>query len=172
MIFVTTIIDSNKYMNIVFDTSMVFLLYIFEKVIDSSVKKWFWDSWINVSYKSSSIGKINTSIVIEIFSLGLNFSLDAILLIYINRISIPPINIRNEIIGIHDDTVILDIKIVDIIVWIRSIIPKVIGVFIMKMIVEFNIIIFNIIDFISANILYKILVLGIKDVGYPILLKF
>jgi len=54
--------------------------------------------------------------------------------------------------------------IVDVMVWISSIIPIDIGVFRHVIIVEITIIILIISILISTNILIKILILGIKDV--------
>lgn len=95
---------------------------------------------------------------------GINFSLEAILLIYMNRISNPPINIRKRIIVIQDFSMFNDIKIVDKVVCVSRRIPIDIGVFKVGMIHDINIIPLIIIILISTNILIKILVLDIKDI--------
>lgn len=99
-----------------------------------------------------------------IISFGENFSFEAILLIYINKISNPPINIKKVIIDIQEAVIILDRVIVIKVVWTSSNIPIDMGIFIVGIIIEMNIIVLIIIIFISANILIKILVLDTKDV--------
>lgn len=90
-------------------------------------------SFINPSTSILSIGVIITImgiIINEIFVV--NFSFEAILLIYINRISKPPTNIKNMIIGTHAVVRVCANKIVEIAVKINNMIPMDIGVFNVK----------------------------------------
>jgi hypothetical protein len=100
------------------------------------------------------------------FRFGLNFSFEAILLMYINRISNPPMNIKNIIIEIQDLKSILEISIVEIIVWISRKLPMLIGVLRNIIKVEIPIKIFIRANLIPTNNLMKILVLGIKNVNF------
>lgn len=88
-----------------------------------------------------------------ILKLGLNFSFEAILLMYVNRISSPPISIKNIIMGIHDLFMDFASIMVIINVCIIRIIPIDIGV-ISDLIIDGKIIMILIINiFISTNIL-------------------
>lgn len=70
--------------------------------------------WVSVNISSNGIKvKRNGR---EVIKLGLNFSFEAILLMYINRINNPPMNMRKVIIAIHDDTRFFEITIVDSVV--------------------------------------------------------
>lgn len=71
---------------------------------------------------------------------GVNFSLDAILLMYINKINNPPINIKNIIIVIQDDFIIFDKKIVVKVVCNNNNTPIISGVLIAIITVEIHII--------------------------------
>lgn len=95
-------------------------------------------------------------IVIEMLMFILNFSFDAILHIYANKIINPPTIIKNVIIGNHEEFVILFMIIMMIIVCIKSDIPNDIGFFIIRFIVEIIIVIFIIVNLISVSILLKI----------------
>lgn len=106
------------------------------------------------------------------YRLDLNFSLDAILLIYMNKINSPPMNIKNVISAIHDDTIIFEINIVEMVVYKISIIPIDIGVLRVKMINEIAKSIFINKNLMSVGILIKILVLGTIDVEESASLKF
>lgn len=115
--------------------------------------------WLGSIILSWYIININIiGVIIKI--LNLNFSFDAILLIYVNRINNPPIIIKNVIIenqDVDDDKIII---IVVKIVWINKIDPIEIGVFIIIEIVEILIIILIIQILISSSSLIKTLVLG------------
>lgn len=126
--------------------------------------------WISLIISSSgkNINIINNIKII----FNLNFSFDAILLIYINRISRPPISIRNIIIAIHDISIILETMHVEIKVKEININPIDIGVFKLGRIKEIIISIFINKSLIPANNLIKILVLEAINVGLTTLLKF
>lgn len=160
---VIAIIQKNKYINIIMVINIVFLLYIFINEIDSIIFL-FSISWRVGSIINCSIGKITNINSIKILILGENFSFDAILLIYINKISSPPTSIRNIIIGIHEDFIIFVKKIVEIKVCNNSKVPIIRGVLIVVIIVAIYIIILIVIVLITTSILIKILVLGINDV--------
>lgn len=85
-----------------------------------------------------------------------NFSLDAILLIYMNNTIIPPIIIKNVIMGNQAVVIILFIKRVVYIVCINRIVPIDIGVFIIGSIIDKIIISFRVKNLISVNSLFKI----------------
>lgn len=114
-----------------------------------------WYSLIWISDINSSVGISIIIININILWFILNFSLDAILLIYINKINNPPTNIRNITIEIQEDNIILDVSMVAIIVCINSITPIDIGVFINNVIEEIISIIFIMVNLISSGILKK-----------------
>lgn len=103
-----------------------------------------------------SMVKIKIIIVNVMLIFILNFSFDAILLIYVNKISSPPIIIKNVIIGNHEELVDLFINMIIIVVWISNEIPIDIGFFNIKLIIDVIIVIFIIINFISVSILFKI----------------
>lgn len=134
---------------------IVFLLYIFMNVNISFFDKEVWYSLIWISDINSSVGISIIIININILWFILNFSLDAILLIYINKINNPPTNIRNITIEIQEDNIILDVSMVAIIVCINSITPIDIGVFINNVIEEIISIIFIMVNLISSGILKK-----------------
>lgn len=90
----------------------------------------------------------------------MNFSFDAILLIYINKISSPPINIKNIIIAIQDESIDFEISTVEIAVCKSKRIPIVIGVLTLLIIVEIHIIILNKVILISTSSLKKNVNLG------------
>lgn len=143
---------------------MVFLLYSFVMAIESFVAKKHWLSFTWNSLINSSHGNIKNKITINInVKFGVNFSLDAILLIYINKISSPPISIKNIIIAIQDESIDFDMKIVDTVVWINNKTPLTIGVFTLLITVEIHIIILNKAILMSTSSLKKTLVLGINN---------
>lgn len=62
-------------------------------IVDSSLINLVSIAWL----LKVNVKRDTTGIIIKDFMFNLNFSLDAILVMYINRISIPPIIIKNKI---------------------------------------------------------------------------
>lgn len=148
--------DKYMYRKSIIVIKKVFILYIFLNDNESTNIVEFCKSFVWFSTINSSIGIISSKIVNKAYKFELNFSLDAILLIYMNRINSPPMNMRKVIIAIHEDTMIFEIKTVEIIVYKIRRIPIDIGVFIIEMIEEITISVFINKNLISAYILIKI----------------
>lgn len=110
------------------------------------------------------MGIIIKIVIVKIFILVLNFLFEVILLMYMKIIKIPPIIIRNVIIGNHDELNVLFIIVIESKVCNRSVVVIDIGVFSIVDITDNTIMVFIILVLISVCSLVKILILGIKDV--------
>lgn len=148
--------DKYMYRKSIIVIKKVFILYIFLNDTESTNIVEFCKSFVWFSTINSSVGIISSKIVNKAYKFELNFSLDAILLIYMNRINSPPMNMRKVIIAIHEDTMIFEIKTVEIIVYKIRRMPIDIGVFIIEIIEEITISVFINKNLMSAYILIKI----------------
>lgn len=148
------IVASGNEMNLFIDISI--FVMVFRVVVSMFDRAVFVESWIVIAEIRAIIGAVLVRAVI------LNFSFDAILVMYINRINIPPTIIRNRMYENHEFWFMPVVMVLIIIVCIRRTIPIERGCFI-NMNIIVSVMFTERIYVISGGSLIKILILEIND---------
>lgn len=115
------------------------------------------------------MGRAVRVIMISLFD-GENISFDASLVMYINSTSIPPTMIMNKMYENQNLLYIIPLIRHNIVVWISSISPMAIGCFIcVNVILVIILVDISVFIIMSGGILFKMLILGINEMGLPFL---